>query len=69
MHIVLGISGGIAAYKAPELVRRLTSVPAGILRLSGQGELAEDCAANLTVFDPNADTHMRRGMYAEFTVG
>ena len=21
------------------------------------------------VFDPNADTHMRRGMYAEFTVG
>ncbi|CAN5812228.1 hypothetical protein BH23ACT12_BH23ACT12_13440 [soil metagenome] len=22
-----------------------------------------------TVFDPNADTHMRRGMFAEFTVG
>ncbi|WP_277619654.1 flavoprotein, partial [Winslowiella iniecta] len=22
-HIVLGVSGGIAAYKAPELVRRL----------------------------------------------
>ena len=21
------------------------------------------------VFDPNADTHMRRGMFAEFTVG
>ena len=47
------VEGGILTL--PELVRRLTSVPAGILRLSGQGELAEDCAANLTVFDPNAE--------------
>lgn len=47
------VEGGILTL--PELVRRLTSVPAGILRLAGQGALAEDCAANLTVFDPAAE--------------
>lgn len=47
------VEGGILTL--PELVRRLTSVPAGILRLAGQGALAEDSAANLTVFDPEAD--------------
>lgn len=39
----------------PELVRRLTSVPAGILRLTGQGAVAEGSPANLTVFDPSAE--------------
>ncbi len=39
-----------------ELVRRLTSVPAGILRLAGQGgPVAEGGVANLTVFDPAAE--------------
>jgi dihydroorotase len=38
-----------------ELVRRLTSVPAGILRLAGQGAVAEGSPANLTVFDPSAE--------------
>ena len=30
MHIVLGVSGGIAAYKAPELVRRLQDIGATV---------------------------------------
>ncbi len=47
------VEGGILTL--PELVRRLTSVPAGILRLAGQGALAEDSAANITVFDPEAE--------------
>lgn len=47
------VDGGILTLA--ELVRRLTSVPAGILRLAGQGAVAEDSAANLTVFDPEAE--------------
>src|SRR5215212_8934114 len=30
MNIVLGVSGGIAAYKAPELVRRLQDIGAAV---------------------------------------
>jgi dihydroorotase len=48
------VDGGIL--DLPELVRRLTSVPAGILRLAGQGgPVGEGSAANLTVFDPAAE--------------
>ena len=39
-----------------ELVRRLTALPAGILRLNDQGgPVTEGSAANLTVFDPAAE--------------
>ncbi|OZI15114.1 hypothetical protein CE195_04030, partial [Sodalis-like symbiont of Philaenus spumarius] len=34
-HIVLGVSGGIAAYKAPELVRRLRDSLLSQLHSSG----------------------------------
>ncbi|MEX0790380.1 MAG: dihydroorotase [Actinomycetota bacterium] len=47
------VDGGILTLA--ELVRRLTSVPAGILRLAGQGAVAEGAPANLTVFNPEAE--------------
>jgi hypothetical protein len=43
-------------------------IPTGTLPEEGHsGHDMEDMED--MVFDPNADTHMRRGMYAEFTVG
>ncbi|HVL51527.1 MAG TPA: dihydroorotase [Actinomycetota bacterium] len=48
------VDGGVL--ELPELVRRLTALPAGILRLNGQGgPVTEGSAANLTVFDPAAE--------------
>lgn len=48
------VEGGVLTL--PELVRRLTTLPAGILRLAGQGgPVAEGAPANLTVFDPSAE--------------
>jgi dihydroorotase len=39
----------------PEAVRLLSTSPAGILGLQGQGALVEGVAANLIVFDPEAE--------------
>jgi dihydroorotase len=47
---------GAGILTLPELIRRMSTVPAGILRLNAQGgPVVEGGAANLTVFDPAAE--------------
>ena len=43
-------------------------IPVGTLPEEGHSEHDMEEMEDM-VFDPNADTHMRRGMFAEFTVG
>jgi dihydroorotase len=55
LSVILTEVVGDGAVSLPEAIRVMSASPARTLRLQGQGEVVQGGAANLTVFDPEAE--------------
>jgi dihydroorotase len=55
LSVILTEVVGDGVVSLPEAIRLLSASPARTLRLQGQGEVVQGGAANLTVFDPEAE--------------